>query len=53
MPALLGMLMSGLILVNLPNNPVQGLPKSWAKEIRYGCLAVIFLRSGLEQDLQA
>ena len=51
MPPLLGMLLAGVALVNLPGNPVQGLPASWAKEIRYSCLAVIFLRSGLGEDI--
>ncbi len=52
MPPLMGMLVAGIILRNVPSDLVRGLKYSWAKEIRYGCLAVIFLMSGLEQDLE-
>lgn len=51
-PALLGQIAAGILLRNLGKvDAVAGLPKSWSKEIRYGALAIIFLRSGLEQDL--
>ena len=50
MPPLLGMLAAGVLLRNLPVDLAAGLPKTWGKEIRYGCLAIIFLGSGLEQD---
>lgn len=51
MPPLLGMLMAGVILVNIPGGILASADKKWLKEIKYGSLAVIFLRSGLEQDL--
>ena len=51
MPALLGQIMAGILLRNIPGDALGGLPKSWSKEIRYGALALIFLRSGLEQDI--
>lgn len=51
MPALLGQIAAGVLLKNVPGDAVRGLPKSWSKEIRYGALAAIFLRSGLEQDI--
>lgn len=52
MPPLMGMLVAGIVLRNVPIDLVSGLKSSWAKEIRYGCLAVIFLMSGLEQDVE-
>eukprot|EP00884_Botryococcus_braunii_P019565 jgi/Botrbrau1/6292/Bobra.0339s0003.1 len=52
MPSLMGMLLMGVLLRNLPVDLAKGLPKMWAKEIRYGCLAIIFLSSGLEQDVE-
>jgi hypothetical protein len=52
MPALMGMLLMGVLLRNVPIDLAKGLPKMWAKEIRYGCLAIIFLASGLEQDIE-
>ena len=52
MPPLMGMLAAGIVLRNIPSDLVSGLQYSWAKEIRYGCLAIIFLMSGLEQDLE-
>ncbi len=51
MPSLLGMLLAGVILVNIPGGILASADKKWLKEIKYGSLAVIFLRSGLEQDL--
>lgn len=51
MPPLLGMLIAGVILVNIPGGILTSTDKKWLKEIKYGSLAVIFLRSGLEQDL--
>ena len=50
MPALLGMLLAGLALKNIPGDPVQGLPPSWSVVIREAGLGIILMRSGLELD---
>lgn len=50
MPPLLGMLAAGVLLRNVPGDAARGLSDKAASKIRYGCLAVIFLSSGLEQD---
>lgn len=50
MPPLLGMLAAGVLLRNVPGDAARGLGEKAASKIRYGCLAVIFLSSGLEQD---
>jgi NhaP-type Na+/H+ or K+/H+ antiporter len=52
-PELLGMLMAGLILANLPGNLVDGLPDKWSSNIRAAGLSVILMRSGLELDMEA
>ena len=50
---LLGQLLSGVVLINI-NSPelTGGLKPSWASQIRAGALALIFLRSGLELELE-
>jgi len=53
LPALLGMLLSGIVLRNLPGDPVQGLPEEWSASIRAAGLSVILMRSGLEMDYRA
>ena len=53
LPALMGMLLAGVALKNLPFDPVQGLPDSWGSAVRAGGLAIILMRSGLELDLSA
>ena len=50
MPPLLGMLAAGILLRNVPGDAARGLGEKAASKLRYGCLAVIFLSSGLEQD---
>lgn len=52
LPSLLGMLVAGVILANLPGKPMESMDKQWALVIKYGAVAIIFLRSGLEQDVQ-
>lgn len=44
LPPLLGMLLSGIILVNLPGQLVAGLPDSWGASLRAGALAIILTR---------
>lgn len=52
-PAPIGMICVGLFLRNVSNAVlISGLKPSWSKEIRGAALAIIFLRSGLELDLQ-
>ena len=53
LPALLGMLLSGMLLRNLPGDLVEDLPKEWSGAIRSAGLSVILMRSGLELDLEA
>lgn len=53
LPPLLGMLLSGMLLRNLPGNLVEDLPKEWSGAIRSAGLSVILMRSGLELDLEA
>lgn len=44
LPPLLGMLLAGVLLVNLPGGLVDALPSSWAAVMRAGALAVILCR---------
>ncbi|KAK9814951.1 hypothetical protein WJX73_002939 [Symbiochloris irregularis] len=53
LPPLLGMLVAGIILKNIPQDPVRGLPASWSTKIRTGGLAVILMRAGLKIDKSA
>ena len=50
-PPLLGMLISGIVLRNVPGGIIGGLTKSWSSGIRASGLSLILLRSGLEMDL--
>ncbi|GIL49751.1 hypothetical protein Vafri_6051 [Volvox africanus] len=52
LPPLLGMLLAGLLLRNATPSLVSGLPPSWSATFRALALGTIFLRSGLELDLQ-
>ena len=52
-PAPVGMLCAGLFLANVRGGVlITGLRADWSREIRNASLSVIFLRSGLELDLQ-
>lgn len=53
LPPLLGMLLSGVLLKNLPIDLVEGLPKSWSSGVRAIGLSIILMRSGLELDYEA
>lgn len=52
------MICAGLFLRNVPSSGanqgflIEGLKASWSNRIKEAALAVIFLRSGLEIDLQ-
>ena len=50
-PPLLVNLIVGIILKNLPGDPVDGLPDSWATFVRSTGLSLILMRSGLELDV--
>ncbi len=53
LPGPLGMILSGMLLRNVNHGfIIEGLNSSWSKQIRAAALAVIFLRSGLEIDLE-
>ena len=53
LPGPLGMILTGIAIGNINSGHlVRGLPSSWSKELRAIALAIIFLRSGLELDLQ-
>ncbi len=46
------MILSGILLRNVNGGVIiSGLVPSWSKQIRAAALAIIFLRSGLEIDL--
>lgn len=53
MPPLLGMLLGGIAVQNLPGNLLEGLPGSWSVALRLAALAVILLRAGLGLDIPA
>lgn len=50
-PPLLGNLIIGIVLKNLPGGVVDGLPDTWASIIRATGLSLILMRSGLELDV--
>ncbi|KAK9826729.1 hypothetical protein WJX81_002380 [Elliptochloris bilobata] len=52
-PSALGMILSGMMLRNVGAGlAISGLQAAWSSKIRAAALAIIFLRSGLEIDLQ-
>ena len=53
LPPLLGMLLGGLVVGNLPGAPLAGLPDTWSVGLRLSALAIILLRAGLGLDLAA
>ncbi len=53
LPPLLGMLIAGLILGNLPGELLSALPESWSVALRLLALTIILLRAGLGLDLVA
>lgn len=52
LPPLLGMLLSGVVLRNLPGGLVDGLPAAWSDAMRSLALVVIMLRAGLGLDVR-
>lgn len=53
MPPLLGMLVAGFLLRNLPGGWLEALPNSWSVSLRLLALTVILLRAGLGLNLDA
>ncbi len=53
LPPLLGMLLSGMALRNLPGDVLADLPEDWSTALRLIALTVILLRAGLGLDLDA
>jgi solute carrier family 9B (sodium/hydrogen exchanger), member 1/2 len=53
MPGLLGMLVAGLVVRNIPGGLLDGLPDDWSTVLRLVALTVILLRAGLGLDLDA
>uniref|UniRef100_A0A0G4HC41 Cation/H+ exchanger transmembrane domain-containing protein n=1 Tax=Chromera velia CCMP2878 TaxID=1169474 RepID=A0A0G4HC41_9ALVE len=53
LPPLLGMLLAGIFLRNVPGDPVRGLTEDWGEVIRIASLCIILTRSGLELDIGA
>lgn len=49
-PRVLGMLVAGILMRNLPWDAVSGFPPKWGVQMRAAALATIFLRCGLELD---
>lgn len=50
-PPLLGMTVIGLVLRNLPGEPIDGLRDSWGAVLRSIALTIILLRGGMGLDL--
>ncbi len=53
MPPLLGMLLAGIAVRNVPGDLLAALPDSWSLVLRLIALTVILLRAGLGMDLNA
>lgn len=53
MPALLGMLLAGIAVRNVPGDLLEALPERWSLVLRLIALTVILLRAGLGMDLDA
>ena len=47
------MLISGIVLRNLPGGVLDAFPDSWSSGVRAAGLSVILMRSGLELDWPA
>jgi solute carrier family 9B (sodium/hydrogen exchanger), member 1/2 len=46
LPPLVGMLLSGVVLANVPGDVIVAMPESWLTKLRAGALAVILSRCG-------
>ena len=52
-PPLLGMLLAGMLLVNIPGGLVDLIPLSWSSFLRKMALIIILLRAGLGLNWEA
>jgi len=52
LPRVLGILVAGLLMRNLPWSAVDAFPSEWGSQIRAAALATIYLRCGLELDFE-
>ncbi|KAL4424127.1 hypothetical protein ABPG75_001428 [Micractinium tetrahymenae] len=50
LPRVIGMLLAGMFMQNIPWSATSAFPKKWGVQMRAGALATIFLRCGLELD---
>lgn len=50
LPRVLGMLVAGILLRNIPWGAIDSFPDKWGVQMRAAALATIFLRCGLELD---
>ena len=51
LPRVIGMLVAGLLLQNIPWSAIDSFPEKWGIQMRAAALATIFLRCGLELSL--
>lgn len=47
LPRVVGMLLGGLLMMNVPDSPIASFPAEWGSQIRAAGLATIYLRCGL------
>jgi len=50
LPRVIGMLVAGILLQNIPWSAIDAFPSEWGTQMRAAALATIFLRCGLELD---
>eukprot|EP00938_MAST-03A_sp_MAST-3A-sp1_P004635 g4635.t1 len=53
LPPLLGMLLAGLLLRNVPGDLLQHIPNSWSSVIRKSALTIILTRAGMGLNLKS
>jgi len=53
LPPLLGMLLAGLLLRNVPGDVLEHIPNSWSSVIRKSALTVILTRAGMGLNLKS
>jgi len=53
LPRIVGMLVAGMVLINIPWSAIDSFPSKWGVQMRAAALATIFLRCGLELSFSA
>lgn len=53
LPRIVGMLVAGMVLINVPWGAIDSFPYKWGVQFRAAALATIFLRCGLELSFPA